>query len=165
MITDHQVSDFDLCDMADPASIYSIAGITLRVHDACRHPHHLKVGTLKQEDFLCLWGRRVVVAVAVAAVAVVAMVVNDNRICWDPHLMFLIFFILFSIFWKNKSRLMQSLSYLCVFVSPTISFWMPEPIFMKCGMYVMAPESISVVYFINPSYQSVCLYVYPSNHC
>jgi hypothetical protein len=37
---------------------------------------------------------------------------------------------------------------------------MPEPIFMKLGMYIMAPESISTAYFINPSHQSVCLYVY-----
>jgi hypothetical protein len=37
---------------------------------------------------------------------------------------------------------------------------MPEPIFMKPGMYIMAPEPISTAYFINPSHQSVCLYVY-----
>jgi hypothetical protein len=29
-------------------------------------------------------------------------------------------------------------------------------------MHVMAPELISTAYFINPSHQSVCLYVYPS---
>jgi hypothetical protein len=45
--------------------------------------------------------------------------------------------------------------------SPTISFWMPEPVFMKLGMCIMAPQPISVAYFINPSHQSVCLYVYP----
>jgi hypothetical protein len=38
---------------------------------------------------------------------------------------------------------------------------MAEPIFMKLGMYIMAPEPISTAYFINPSRQSVCLYVYP----
>jgi hypothetical protein len=38
---------------------------------------------------------------------------------------------------------------------------MPEPVFMKLGMYIMAPEPISTAYFINPSHQSVCLYVYP----
>jgi hypothetical protein len=38
---------------------------------------------------------------------------------------------------------------------------MPEPIFMKHGMYFMAPESISAAFFINPTHQSVCLYVYP----
>jgi hypothetical protein len=37
---------------------------------------------------------------------------------------------------------------------------MPEPIFMKLGMYVMVPEPISAAYFINPTHQSVCLYVY-----
>jgi hypothetical protein len=38
---------------------------------------------------------------------------------------------------------------------------MPEPIIMKLAMYIMAPEPISMVYFINPSHQSVCLYGYP----
>jgi hypothetical protein len=36
---------------------------------------------------------------------------------------------------------------------------MPEPIFMKLGVYIMAPEPISMAYFINPSHQFV--YVYP----
>jgi hypothetical protein len=36
---------------------------------------------------------------------------------------------------------------------------MPEPVFMKLGMYIMATESISMSYFINPSLQSVCLYI------
>jgi hypothetical protein len=31
---------------------------------------------------------------------------------------------------------------------------------MKLGMYIMAPEPTSMAYFINPSHQSVCLYVY-----
>jgi hypothetical protein len=39
---------------------------------------------------------------------------------------------------------------------------MPEPIFIKFGMCIMAPEPISMAYFINPSHQSVCLYLYPS---
>jgi hypothetical protein len=37
-----------------------------------------------------------------------------------------------------------------------------EPIFMKLGMYIMAPEPISTEYIINPSHQPVCLYVYPT---
>jgi hypothetical protein len=32
---------------------------------------------------------------------------------------------------------------------------------MKLGMYIMASEPISAAYLINPSHQSVCLYVYP----
>jgi hypothetical protein len=28
-------------------------------------------------------------------------------------------------------------------------------------MYIMEPEPISTVYFINPFHQSVCLYMYP----
>jgi hypothetical protein len=41
---------------------------------------------------------------------------------------------------------------------------MAEPVFMKLGMYmyIMAPEPISMAYFIDPSHQSVCLYIYPS---
>jgi hypothetical protein len=38
---------------------------------------------------------------------------------------------------------------------------MPEPVFMKLGMHIMAHEPISAVYFINPYHQYVCLYVYP----
>jgi hypothetical protein len=38
---------------------------------------------------------------------------------------------------------------------------MPDPIFMKLGMYIMTPGLISAAYFINPSHQSVCLYAYP----
>jgi hypothetical protein len=45
---------------------------------------------------------------------------------------------------------------------PPLTFWMLEPVFVKLGMYIMAPEPISTVYFINPSHQSVSPYVYPS---
>jgi hypothetical protein len=40
---------------------------------------------------------------------------------------------------------------------------MPEPNSMKLGMYIMAPESVSLRYFINFSRQSVCLNVYLGN--
>jgi hypothetical protein len=66
-----------------------------------------------------------------------------------------------SLFWKNESRLMRSPCCLCVCESRTINLRMPQPIFIKLGMYIMAPEPISTVCFINPSHQSVCLYVYP----
>jgi hypothetical protein len=33
---------------------------------------------------------------------------------------------------------------------------------MKLDIYVVAPEPISTTYFVNPSHQSVCLYVYSS---
>jgi hypothetical protein len=39
---------------------------------------------------------------------------------------------------------------------------MHKPVFMKLGMYIMAPEPISAAYFINPSHHSVCLNVYPT---
>jgi hypothetical protein len=38
---------------------------------------------------------------------------------------------------------------------------MPEPIFMKLGMYILPPEPMSTAYFIYPSHLSVCLYMYP----
>jgi hypothetical protein len=31
---------------------------------------------------------------------------------------------------------------------------------MKLVMYIMAPEPISTAYFVNPSHDSMCLYVY-----
>jgi hypothetical protein len=37
---------------------------------------------------------------------------------------------------------------------------MPEPMFIKFGVNIMTPEPISMAQFINPSNQSVCLYVY-----
>jgi hypothetical protein len=47
-----------------------------------------------------------------------------------------------------------------VYVSP-INFRMPEPVFMKLGMYIMAPESISTAYFMNPSHHvSICVTPY-----
>jgi hypothetical protein len=38
---------------------------------------------------------------------------------------------------------------------------MAEPVFIKLGMYIVAHESISMPYFINPSHQSVCPCQYP----
>jgi hypothetical protein len=58
----------------------------------------------------------------------------------------------FTLFWKVKVGLCD-LHAVCVSVYsyPSINFWMPEPIFMKLGMYNMTPEPISVAYFVNPS--------------
>jgi hypothetical protein len=67
-------------------------------------------------------------------------------------------FSLLSLFWKNKSRLMRSPCCLPACESP-VNFWTPEPIFMKLGMYTMAPQPISTTYFINTSHQSVFLCV------
>jgi hypothetical protein len=30
---------------------------------------------------------------------------------------------------------------------------LPEPIIMKCGMYIMLPKTISMMYFTNPAHQ------------
>lgn len=39
---------------------------------------------------------------------------------------------------------------------------MPDPIFMKFGVYVMEPEPISAEYFTSPAHKSLCLYLYPT---
>jgi hypothetical protein len=39
---------------------------------------------------------------------------------------------------------------------PSINFRIAEPIFMKLGMYIMAPEPISTAYFINSFRLCVC---------
>jgi hypothetical protein len=54
---------------------------------------------------------------------------------------------------------MLSPSCLCV-------VWIPPPPppaleCLKLGMYTMAPKHTSTAYFINPSHQSVCLYITP----
>jgi hypothetical protein len=54
---------------------------------------------------------------------------------------------------------MRSSCCLCVCESPRINLGMPEPIFMKLGMYIMAPEPILTAYIINPSHQSACVYM------
>jgi hypothetical protein len=59
----------------------------------------------------------------------------------------------------------QALCYhhaVCASVYPIYNFRIPEPVFMKLGIYVMAPEPIWTAYFINPSHQSVRLYVCPA---
>jgi hypothetical protein len=71
---------------------------------------------------------------------------------------------------KKKSRSMWSPCCLCVCISvclciPPIKSWLTEPMFMKLGMYIMATESISTAYFLNPSHQPVCLCVHPPHRC
>jgi hypothetical protein len=50
-------------------------------------------------------------------------------------------------------------SCLYVCVSPPLNFWMPEPIFIKLGMYIMATEPIWTAYILNPSHHSVSVCV------
>jgi hypothetical protein len=47
----------------------------------------------------------------------------------------------------------------CVSMHHPYQIWMPEPIFMKLGMYVIAPNTISMACFINPFHQSVSVCV------
>jgi hypothetical protein len=64
-------------------------------------------------------------------------------------------------YFGSQTRLMRSPCSLRVSESFHINFWMPQPVFMKLGTYIMAPEPISRAYFINASHPSVCLYLYP----
>jgi hypothetical protein len=69
-------------------------------------------------------------------------------------------------FWVHFPKLgLCDLHGVSVSVNLSIYFCMAEPIFMKLGICVIAPEPISTAYFINPSYQSACLYVYHSYRC
>jgi hypothetical protein len=64
-----------------------------------------------------------------------------------------ILFSLNSIFLKNKSRPMQS-------IPPPLPFdCLNKSFFMKLYMYIVAAETISAAYFINPSHRSVCVCV------
>jgi hypothetical protein len=49
---------------------------------------------------------------------------------------------------------------LSVCLCSPINFRMPEAMFMKLGMCITATELISKAYFINPSHQAVCLFMY-----
>jgi hypothetical protein len=49
---------------------------------------------------------------------------------------------------------------MCLCILP-IRILMPKQILMELGMYIMAAEPISKACFIDPSKQSMCLYVYP----
>jgi hypothetical protein len=71
------------------------------------------------------------------------------------------FFLAYFPYFEKSSRLMRSHCCPCVSVYPPLNFRTPELIFMKLGTYITAPEPISTAHFINPSDQSMCLYVYP----
>jgi hypothetical protein len=75
------------------------------------------------------------------------------------------FYVIFLIL-NKKSMLMRSPCSLCLCESspPPINFCIREPIFIKLGMYIMAPETISTANLMNSSHQSVYLHVYPSYH-
>jgi hypothetical protein len=56
---------------------------------------------------------------------------------------------------------MRSPCSLCGCVSPLLNLRISESAFMKLRVYVMALEPISMVRLIDPSHQSVSLYMYP----
>jgi hypothetical protein len=70
------------------------------------------------------------------------------------------FISLLSLFWKkNRVGLWDHVA-VCVCINP-INFRTPEPIFMKLGTYITAPEPNSTAQLKNLFHQSLCLYVYP----
>jgi hypothetical protein len=59
--------------------------------------------------------------------------------------LFLLFFSLLSLFWKNKVILWDNVVCVCVRLCippPPINLRMPELIFMKLGVYIMESEPI-----------------------
>jgi hypothetical protein len=64
--------------------------------------------------------------------------------------------------WRIENKLMWStlLSFVCIWISPYIRFWMPEPIFIKFGIFSPHKERLCIL--------SVALakrYVTCSSHC
>jgi hypothetical protein len=55
-------------------------------------------------------------------------------------------------YFENINVRLCDLHAVCLPVYPPVNFWMPEPVFMKLRMYVMAPEPISTAYFITHSH-------------
>jgi hypothetical protein len=45
----------------------------------------------------------------------------------------------------------------CFRIPTPIKFWMPKPMCIKLGMYIIAPGPISTAYFINTFLQSSCM--------
>jgi hypothetical protein len=69
-------------------------------------------------------------------------------------------FSLRSLFWKIKLGFLRSPCCLCVCKSSPVNLWIPEPVSMEHGTYILATKSVSTAYFINSSHQCVCLCVY-----
>jgi hypothetical protein len=79
---------------------------------------------------------------------------------WFPFMLQNIASLLF-LFWKNKVGLWHHVAVRARVCITPINSWTPEPIFIKLGTYITAPEPISKAWLKNPSHQSLCLYVYP----
>jgi hypothetical protein len=63
------------------------------------------------------------------------------------------------------NRLSYGAAYATIMLSvclsiPPVNLWMPKTIFMKFGMHMMILKPTTRACFINPSHQSVCLYVF-----
>jgi hypothetical protein len=69
----------------------------------------------------------------------------------------LIFRFLISLLLKDKSRLWDHHAVCVPVYAPLINVWMPEPIFMKLGMYIMALKAISNVLYKSLSLVCVCI--------
>jgi hypothetical protein len=126
-----------------------------------RHLKDTWIGTLQtgQELFVTLWEK--VISLEGSRKK------RENHVLWhereNSNCNFEIVFSLLSLFRKIKVDL-RGHHAVCVSVYLSLNFRMPEQIFMELGMYIMAPEPISMAYFINPSYQNVPLCASPC-HC
>jgi hypothetical protein len=74
------------------------------------------------------------------------------EVSWNLHFLRLVYFTYFA---KINIGLRDHHA-VCV----SVNFRMCEPVFKKPGMYIIAHEPISTACSINPSHQSMCLYVY-----
>jgi hypothetical protein len=70
---------------------------------------------------------------------------------------FLADFSLLSLFLLNESKFKSPPCHLCITLYQHLN---GQTNFMELFKYIMAPEPIWIAYFINPSHQSECLYVY-----
>jgi hypothetical protein len=85
---------------------------------------------------------------------------HHTRLCQNSLIIYRIHSLrLWKNFWPTFLKSVCAISILSVCASHSINFWMPESIFMKLGMLIMATVPISTAYFINPSHQSVSVYV------
>jgi hypothetical protein len=63
--------------------------------------------------------------------------------------------LVFSLFSLFKQIINRFMGFSMLSESAPMNFWMPELIFMKSVMYIMAPDPIWMVYFTNSSHQTV----------
>jgi hypothetical protein len=125
----------------------------------------LKTWHLLSRWFLCLtyprpwiWRRRVSSETSVDFSQVIRRYIHNH--CRDNLIAYKTFFLAyFPDVDKLKWAYANSMLSVCLLIPIPIKFWMPEPIFMKLGKYIMATDPISTACYKNLSHQPACLYV------